>query len=194
MKLKPNIWHLHVVCLRIIGCGGVIHPKPSIWLPIPISPDPISVGGLISETKRQRQRQNRFMPLPKMPPRLSRRVELWRRRAKVVDENGEHHKPTRSNDNNKQTQTFNSDKEKENGNLGVRRADQPLVFPSSPSFKSYILPPVRENKNDGNVSIGIQKKNERGSETGEKVENDTCESYEKLDSQKTMLPKSMLSW
>ncbi|KAK8516189.1 hypothetical protein V6N12_013596 [Hibiscus sabdariffa] len=95
------------------------------------------------------------MPLPKMHPQFGRRVQLWRRRAKVVDENGEHHKPTRSDDNNKRAQTFDpivNDKEKEQGNLGVRRADQPLVCPSSPSFKFYIFPSVRENKNDGKSS------------------------------------------
>ncbi|GMI95394.1 hypothetical protein HRI_003208700 [Hibiscus trionum] len=90
------------------------------------------------------------MLLPKMPPPVvSRRVDLWRRRAKVVHGNGEHLKPT-PHSNNKEAQTLKCvDDNKEKEKSGFRGADEPPICPSSPSFKFYINPSVKDNKNDG---------------------------------------------
>ncbi|TYI17917.1 hypothetical protein ES332_A07G056300v1 [Gossypium tomentosum] len=111
------------------------------------------------------------MPLPKLPPLLCHRVEEIRRsRKRAVADSGEdlisqNGNSNESNDSQKFTSVQRNDsnnttRERRTQSLEFGSVDDPLNCPSSPSFRFYITPLVKDKKNDDNCNCknDLQKK------------------------------------
>ncbi|KHG05699.1 Cysteine--tRNA ligase [Gossypium arboreum] len=112
------------------------------------------------------------MPLPKLPPLLCHRVEEIRRgRKRAVADSGEDLISQNGNSNeSNESQKFTSVQRNDSSNNNTRErrtqslefgsVDDPLNCPSSPSFRFYITPLVKDKKNDDNCNCknDLQKK------------------------------------
>ncbi|KAG4137127.1 hypothetical protein ERO13_D07G052400v2 [Gossypium hirsutum] len=110
------------------------------------------------------------MLLPKLPPLLCHRVEEIRRsRKRAVADSGEDliSQNDNSNESNgsqklSSVQTNdsnnNNNRERRSQSLEFGSVDGPLNCPSSPSFRFYITPLVKDKKNDDNCKNDLKKK------------------------------------
>ncbi|MFQ6671325.1 hypothetical protein Gotur_035912 [Gossypium turneri] len=111
------------------------------------------------------------MLLPKLPPLLCHRVEEIRRsRKRAVADSGEDLISLNDNSNGSNgSQKFtsvqtndsnNNNRERRRPSLEFGSVDDPLNCPSSPSFRFYITPLVKDKQNDDNCNCknDLQKK------------------------------------